>query len=97
MRSAQTLLLGLCGHACPINLQVECTDYLGVSKHWPPARDSCGYAAPADPATTPLERVPADYVARVRSVHESGGFGSTGCVPPGPGQARPGFLGIKDT
>jgi len=31
--------------------------------------------------------VPADYAARVRAVHESGGYGSTGCAaraPPGP-------------
>ena len=45
---------------------------------------TCGRGANAGPATTPLERVPADYMARVRSVHESGGFGSTGCVPLGP-------------
>ncbi|KAK9819263.1 hypothetical protein WJX81_008677 [Elliptochloris bilobata] len=43
-----------------------------------PARDAHDTFFLARPATTPLERIPADYVARVRSVHESGGFGSTG-------------------
>lgn len=34
----------------------------------------------ADPATTPMEKLPKEYVDRVRQTHERGGYGSTGCV-----------------
>lgn len=33
---------------------------------------------PAEPAATPISRVPADYMERVRQTHQSGGFGSIG-------------------
>lgn len=41
-------------------------------------------AAYTDPAATPLERQPQDYVQRVRATHEHGGYGSSGsvCSPP---------------
>ena len=32
----------------------------------------------AEPASSRLDRQPQDYVQRVRSTHEHGGFGSTG-------------------
>ena len=33
---------------------------------------------PTDPATTPASNVPADYLSRVKDVHQHGGYGSAG-------------------
>ena len=30
----------------------------------------------ADPATTPLQNMPADYVARVKATHQNGDYGA---------------------
>jgi phenylalanyl-tRNA synthetase alpha subunit len=35
-------------------------------------------SALAEPAATPASRIPADYMARVREIHERGGYGSIG-------------------
>lgn len=49
----------------------------------PALTTSCAPAAtivPAEPAATPISRVPADYVERVKQTHQSGGYGSIGCA-----------------
>lgn len=45
-----------------------------------PARDAHDTFFLTRPARTPLASVPPDYAARVKDVHERGGFGSNGCV-----------------
>lgn len=37
-----------------------------------------GVAVPAEPELTSVDKIPADYLERVRKVHESGGYGSLG-------------------
>lgn len=44
---------------------------------WPPFWLS-RLCPPTEPATTPIERIPQDYVARVKATHEAGGYGSIG-------------------
>lgn len=44
-----------------------------------PARDAHDTFFLSEPAGTPVDSVPADYLQRVREVHENGGFGSVGC------------------
>eukprot|EP00891_Asterochloris_glomerata_P003117 jgi/Astpho2/3117/e_gw1.00051.34.1_t len=43
-----------------------------------PARDAHDTFFLTNPARTPAERFPQDYLQRVRAVHEQGGYGSTG-------------------
>eukprot|EP00892_Ulva_mutabilis_P007211 jgi/Ulvmu1/4862/UM020_0148.1 len=43
-----------------------------------PARDAHDTFFLSEPATTPTSKVPQDYLDRVKSVHENGGFGSLG-------------------
>lgn len=43
-----------------------------------PARDAHDTFFLTKPAKAPLERIPADYLARVKDIHENGGFGSIG-------------------
>lgn len=45
-----------------------------------PARDAHDTFFLSEPATTSVDRVPADYLQRVQEVHEHGGFGSVGCA-----------------
>lgn len=45
-----------------------------------PARDAHDTFFLSEPAATPTSRVPQDYLERVKTVHESGGFGSVGCA-----------------
>ena len=45
-----------------------------------PARDAHDTFFLTKPAATPSSTVPQDYLERVRTVHESGGFGSAGCA-----------------
>lgn len=45
-----------------------------------PARDAHDTFFLSNPSTTPVDRLPADYLKRVKSVHEKGGYGSTGYV-----------------
>lgn len=35
----------------------------------------------AEPAVTPADRLPQDYLQRVKAIHEEGGFGSIGYAP----------------
>lgn len=35
----------------------------------------------AEPAVTPADRLPQDYLQRVKAIHEGGGFGSIGYAP----------------
>ena len=35
----------------------------------------------AEPAVTPADRLPQDYLQRVKAIHEEGGFGSIGFAP----------------
>jgi phenylalanyl-tRNA synthetase alpha chain len=43
-----------------------------------PARDAHDTFFVTQPAATPVERVPRDYLERVRVTHERGGYGSVG-------------------
>jgi phenylalanyl-tRNA synthetase alpha chain len=43
-----------------------------------PARDAHDTFFLTQPATTPAASVPAEYMAKVKAMHESGGFGSVG-------------------
>lgn len=63
-----------------------------------PARDAHDTFFVADPATTPLAGEPADYVARVRAVHERGGYGSVGYQAPwSPAEAEKNLLRTHTT
>lgn len=45
-----------------------------------PARDAHDTFFLSEPAATPTSSVPQHYLDRVKTVHESGGFGSIGCA-----------------